>query len=720
MGKFEWFKRHKRIVIFILIAAVSAAGLFAAGEYLNAGEDPDGVLVTVYKSELLANAASPPVPVFANPAGVTVDIVGGIDRAFGQGAVPQRAYNRLRLTVKNEITFTGSVNPCTGPGLITETMLIDDTKAAGAQVPLVFATARDGGGSGWTANGTDANPFLMQNPIEVNAGQNTRVELRFETAGSLNCVSSAVKLFPPAMTVLHRVVRPATCNVDGDWWFMHYTVRGDLINSTTGGLIPPTPDNIFRSTEVVSGWGSVNFNNSTKRWRVFPGHIYNSPYYPAPGDIANIPGMAEHRHNLASWEPDRDGNSFMDEGYLNPSAPELPAIGFANIPFGGPYEVTGRKVQMYFQEGGYIDGSITPDCKTFAGVNISGTESDIVVAVKKRADVATQPLTDIFNAGEKLVVLQPAFQALYNAASAPIANSTTGFWFSNSFTVIDTSQDSMFHWHNMALFLSAGDVFDPLFTGLWLSKGPEERAEMETGAISAATVRQDGLLLPEGDSFIALGQNGIGVIAGITSEVDPGWNAHRMNGGMILPVDETSTMADLSGAWNVSVLEGDVGDWSPPWFDGSEILWYGVSTGVVNINDQGDVTGDLVFKNALTGEVEINTVNSRLYGPVDECYYINNAVSPDGSDLNDPACGGITIPVYLANDVDPLTSAEDPYPSTKLTLDKNRQVLSVWSAKDMSGTIYNAPDSCDQTLNGPRTGCGDASPRGMFGVGIRR
>ncbi|NVM22481.1 MAG: hypothetical protein HWN68_11955, partial [Desulfobacterales bacterium] len=339
-------KNAGNIWIVLLIAAIAAGGTFVAVDRLVA-ESPTSIKVRLYQTDFFVDASASAQTVFADAAGKVVDIVGN-PGVFGSGTVSQGTYNRMKFTVKNQILYSGpQPSGCVGDPLVDVTMKIDDTKADDYKVDLYFATGSDGGGSGWTANGTAAYPFLMLNAIKVGINQTTRVELRFNTAGNLNCIDASAKLSAPTINVLHYVEgAEAPCSIVGEYWFVHYNMSCGIYDDQ-GDMLEPTLGKIFESTNVVSGWGTATFD-ADGNWSVYMGNSYTDATYP---------GMAEHRHNLVSYDPANPG----EDGYHDPamSIPSGTAVG-------GQYVTAGSKIIMYMPEGGgFIEGGLSSDCNTF-------------------------------------------------------------------------------------------------------------------------------------------------------------------------------------------------------------------------------------------------------------------------------------------------------------------------------------------------------------------
>jgi len=665
----EKIKKARNIWIALLIAAIAAGGTFVAVNHLMA-DDPTSVKVTLYQTDLLADASASPQTVFTDAAGEVVDIVGN-PGVFGEGTVPQGTYNRMKLTVKNKILYSG-LNPCGGLDLTDKDMLIDDTKDPGAQVVLYFATSSDGGGSGWTANGTEASPFLMQNPIEVSANQTTRVELRFNTAGILNCITGSAKLSAPTIDILHYIDEPAQCSIVGEYWLVHYNVGAHIYDDDTGEMLEnPAMGVVFERTEVVSGWGTATFD-AEGNWSVYPADKYDG--------TTGYPGMAEHRHNLVSYNPPPAG----DDGYHDPSDP----AGISGTVMGGQYVTAGSNIIMYFPDGGFIEGGLSSDCNTFVGTNLSTGETDLIYAVRKTTEHAATLPSD-----RKYVLGQPQFEIHYDGF-----NKTDKLCLNAEFSVVDTTAGKIFGWLPITQFTPTYDDVSGLLLN-WTSKGFAERAQLND--LPAITIRDDGLMTGGPDGFLGLGAGGSGVYAGQNAE-DTGGD-HRVSAGFILDADTSPSLADLAGTWVLCKIDGEAEYGAGGWDSGDEQSWFGISFGKLTVESSGNVTGEFVFKNAFTGEIEANPVTATISGPVDECYAV-------GGDITDTSCGGITLPVFI------VTSTEGGTEVTvaKIALDRTKNVISIWNPIDTDGIVYDAPVPCTQGVD-----CGDANPKFQFGLGVK-
>jgi len=700
----------KFIAFALLLAAAAAFGTFYISGDLEAN-DPSSVKVTLYKAEFYADKNSSPVLVSNTPTGVLVDLVQNPGDAFGQGTVEAGSYKRIKLSVENQILFSEfAIGNCgTGP-LTDEPMLIDGALASTAIVDLYFATPDDGGQSGWTANGSADVPFLMQKAIEVVAGATTDVDLRFQTAGKLYCdAGGAPKLLPPTVEVLYTVSAPPPAGVctdaavAGEFFFYHYAMRGSIYNSATGEKwVNPSLGDIIRSSDVVSGWGTMMINaptSGTGTWGVYMTNVYNA---------TSNPGMAEHRHRLASWT-NTTGND--NEGYF-PSVSSGPA----DMIMGGTYTKSGQRMTFYFPEGGSFQGAVNPTCDIFAGVSLTGGDNDFIYAVKKGdfSSYGGSVLTAFPN--KTLVMVQPQMELQYEPSSLEGVVNTTFMYFGTDFAALSTTENKYVGWRS-------SNQLQPAWVGSnwdyssWEARRPSERAEAEVGIFNVITLGDDGELhMPGNDSFVAFGGSGTGIIAGSTEEYNPQWGNHRLTAGIIFPVNDAPSMTDLVGTWSLSMLESHVQNttaWNTP--DNANMEFY-IQYGDITVNSADTPAGvrngvaNFFGINALTGEV-LNSPGGEffIYGPVTECYD-----DPAGAvqTIYPTTCPGpaISVPVFLINGVDKSGVEESPGPSVKIALDDAKGAIAIWSPADLSGTIESERN--DGCFDGANWG-GDGTPPGQ-------
>jgi hypothetical protein len=244
--------------------------------------------------------------------------------------------------------------------------------------------------------------------------------------------------------------------------------------------------------------------------------------------------------------------------------------------------------------------------------------------------------------------------------------------------------------------------------------------------LAVMTMNSSGLFdtNPGGDTVVALGINGTGLMTGINNDTDDqNPNNHRLTAGVIFPLNDTPTFPDITGTWSMTMLEQEIWDGGG---GGNDSLNIKLSYGDVVIN--ADHTGSTDFSgiNALTGAIVNTGGDFMIYGPVNECYYTDKTTTPfDPSDT--ASCpgyttidgqGGILIPVFLINSIDADNCSaypgnECPFPMLRVGLDEAKRALAIWSSRDYDGTIYNAPDSCSGAA------CGNPSDFSLFGVGIK-
>ncbi|NVM22974.1 MAG: hypothetical protein HWN68_14485, partial [Desulfobacterales bacterium] len=275
------------------------------------------------------------------------------------------------------------------------------------------------------------------------------------------------------------------------------------------------------------------------------------------------------------------------------------------------------------------------------------------------------------------------------------------------FNVIDTAAGDagkIFNWVPIVQFT------DPIWASellqSWTSKGFEERAQLND-LPDGIEIGEDGLMTGGNlDGFFAFGAGGSAVYAGQIDDDTEG--NHRVSAGFILGADTSPALSDMAGTWVLGMIQGEADEGNSGWGSTDEQLWFGISFGELTVDSIGNVTGEFVFKNAFTGEIDTNPVTATISGPVDECYAVGKAIT-------NPSCGGITLPVFI------VTSYEggSEQVCAKIALDRTRNVISVWQPVDTNGIPYNAPDSCVQDGTETGTGCGNANQRFNFGLGVK-
>ncbi len=663
-----------KIIVSACIVALLIGGLVFFSTKVKA-EDPTGVHLTVYQTDLMTGAGGSTATVFTDAAGKTVDIVGNPD-VFGQGTVAAATYKRIRFSVKNLVDFTGP-DPCTHATVTSLQFRIDGTKADADHVDLYFATADDGGSSGWTANGTAATPFLIQNPIIVEANATVIVKLIFNTTNTLQCIGGGAKVLGPTMNAMYYVDKaPATagyCSNLGDYWFFHYRISSYPTDSTGSLITNPTLTQIMSSGQVVSGWGTLTFtapdSTGTGTWSINPAITYETG------------GMAEHRHNLYMY------STGSGDGYLDPSGGTF---------MSAPYLLKGNKMLMTFPGQFTIDGAMATDCSTFVGVNLDQKEgSDLIVALKKTA-ASTTPT---FTAGSKMVMVGPQVNMAY-AAVAPIVNY---FGYDSGWSVIQvnssptTSDGKQMEWKNRF------EMSPNFASSSWSIRPTTEDASYSSGLNfnNAMTIAAGGLItqmngtVPE--DFIAVGANGNIIMAGEQTDVSsvfPG--THRIAAGTGVRIADSATLNDIVGKWSIGMLESRVTG-TTDWGTG---VSYGDMTISIENTGLAQACGGFMYRDNFSSQIEPPAPGCVQVQLRTECYAGQGVVV-----TTTPCTSGISVPVFYIMGTGP-TGA--PRVDTKFVLDYNKNVIVIWNSFD-SDEI-----PCD---SGNPSGC-TPDPRNKTGAGI--
>lgn len=666
----------KRATTKILLATILLASLVAGSLLIYAtlvkAEDPSGVHLTIYQTDLMTGQGATPRTIFTNTAGKTVDVVGNPD-VFGQGAVPAGTYKRIRFTVKNLVDYAGP-DPCTHSGTISRTLKIDAGQPDTAQVTLFFATSDDGGSSDWRANGTETNPFLIQNPIVVEANATIIVRLIFNTAGTLVCTNNQPEVMGPTMNALYYIDQaPATgtyCSSLGDYWFFHYRISSFPTDSTGSLIQNPTLAQIMASGNVESGWGTLTFsapNPSTGAgsWTLDPTKTY------AAG------GMAAHRHSLYD-------NSGAGWGYFDPEGGTV---------ISASYLLKGNTMLMTFPGQFTIDGALSTDCSTFVGVNLAAREgSDLIVALKK---AASQPS---FAINAKYVSVGPQVNISYDA----VTDITAFMGYDSGWSAISfgaTLNDGMFvEWKNR---------FDmsPNFSGSgsWTIQPAIEEADMMM-AVPAFQIRSDGLVTQMSgtnpEDFIAIGANGNGLAAGELTDLSvrfPG--THRMAAGFFARAFPSPTLSDIAGTWSIGILETRL--------TGSNSWGTGISYGNITVTVDGSGNargcGGFTYRDNFSSTIEPPDTGCSAIELHTECYYYDPVTDTGQPVTTAPAsCQGFTMPVFYV--IGSGGSVE-----AKFVLDNNRSTIVIWSPFDANGTPCASNTTCTA----------DPLDRTSAGVGVK-
>lgn len=363
----------KQALMITLLATTMGSGAALAID-TDASRNPTAVNATVYRTEVCSDTAC--TTVLDDNAGISVDLVSG-SGAFGENpSVAVGSYNRFRFTLANQISFTG--DPChTGP--VTTDFRVDDSKAATDLVSIAFATsdASPAGSTGWYANGSDANPFLMSAPLVVEADSTTHVTLQFNTAGTLSCVAgTTAELAPPTFSVTSYVETMALSTfTGGDYWLIGLSqhtpwliAESDYpINSitpvyptaaiTAGEMIEPGLDadgnSIYEALlGLVDGpkYHAQIRARSTREMRWGMKVRFNAPDITGAGtaDVYRDPG--QHRHSVQFG-----GASFAAAPVMDVLIPTETV----------DYQIDARnRLTLFFTNGGSVQGAFSTDYET--------------------------------------------------------------------------------------------------------------------------------------------------------------------------------------------------------------------------------------------------------------------------------------------------------------------------------------------------------------------
>ena len=628
-------------------------------------ESPSSIKISLLKTELLSDKNGTPVLVIEDPKGIEADLVNvnvnNPNSVFGEGEVPAGEYKRIKLTLKNKIIYSGP-NPCGGEPVQDNEILIDSNKGEDEAIELYFATADDGGGTGWYANGTQENPFFIQNPIKVESDQSTVVKLIFNTANTLQCIGGSPVLIPPTISILNYVEKPSlsTCSFPAEYWFTHFNIATGIYQD--GRRIEPTLANLFSRTTLVSGWGKVTFGKPDQKWYIYP------------GKKAEEGGMAEHRHNLSYY---CEGEPDCEDGYHNPINP-----GAGNQAWGGIYTLAGNKVIMSMGEE-TIEGYLSDDCSVFVGVNISkDEENDIVFAVKEaRFDAFPK---------EKFVMLTQRVEIDYD----PQTGKTWMFWTSNEFGIIDMKNYSYFGWTGRNHITAEYDENGSLKN--WRINEPGEDTESSSFDESFLQISNDGIVqVPDSTSFVAIGANNNGIVAGESVEINPKWNHHGINSSFLISVNESPSISDLNGKWMLVMRNSEAKPGGNGWDTGDEIIGYGITYGLVEISDGKVQSRSFTHRNAFTGDMTSEAGSGETVSVVSECY-------ESGKPLTTSPCNGISLNVFKIIG----TRGEV---IGKAVLDKTKKVLLLWGPIDLNDTPEGGQEFEHKGGN----------PRQSIGIGVK-
>jgi|GEM_PF-3040071 len=647
-------------------------------------ENPTSETFTVYKTELLMDQNATPVVILDDQNGIQSDIIANPESIFGTGSAPSGTYKRIHFVVKNSFSYSGP-DPCGSGNPVSGTGLINPQQGPDVQVDLYFATSDDGGGSGWYNNGTAQYPFLMQSPIVIASGKETIVKLIFNTANTLQCnANNSPVLFPPSMNVTSVIKDIAgACGItDAPYWFVHYNMsvwpRVCDNPDCSSYHLPATPQEIFQNTTIVAGWGTVQFN-ADDTWQVDLSQNY----------INN--GMSEHRHNLLELRPDDGYKDTLGGGIIT-----------------GTYTRSGNRITMYFPEGGYIEGAVSSDCKTFTGVNITGDqENDLVFALKKGTGLSTI-------AHGKYLMSQPGFNLCYDVSGSNCYSSGDNkikyLSYRNEIGFIDTQlgpDGTSGHWENSFEYAPQYDGSGNL-TAVKI-RAPREELGINPFPISSLDIRDDGLITTPVDDpmFFAFGENRNGLFAAVATNENEGND--RINVGFMVKIADNPALSDLNGRWYISIIEAQV----RPGSDGSwETLddesRYGLTTGEIVINNGTVVSRSFMHKNIFDGSIEYESGSGETIQLKTECYKPSEDVLTACSDPNAPR-----IPVFYIYG----TGSEAGRILAKMTIDSAKKALTFWAPVDLD----NRPPTgaCEPPREGYYCDQTGGSQKAIFGVGVK-
>lgn len=677
--------------MYLLTAVFFAGSVFLSTNALKASS-PTGVHVTLYKTELFADQTATGVQVFSDADGIPVDIVNNPD-VFGEGAVAAGIYKRMKLTLKNEISFQGP-DPCTPSNTINSTTLIDSTLAATDQVELYFATSCDGGGTGWTNSGTAASPFLMQNAIEVAGDATTVVKLIFNTANTLLCESGNANLWPPTINVVNYIEEPpvSACSTLGDYWIVNYGIfTSPIYDPVTGTIVhDPTLDQLLNTTDVGATWGTVTFSS--------PDPATHTGILQARLDLDYAHGgVSSHNEDLAlsPYEPSGMGGN----GYVSVQEP-----GSSGLTTFGTYILNGTRIVITMtgeDAGETIEGYFSSDCATLMAVNIAGIGSNgLLYGLKKPSSQPAFPGTN------KYVNAAPAMIIQYNDA-----NHRMDFMGSiSNFGVMDGALDADIGWRAMFAFnpvYSSGTT--STITGMTSWGAQEEAGQSSIG--SAFSISADGLItMPDSWDFAAIGENGNAVYSGETRTVDPAYGEHHVSAGFAVKLAPAVSLSDVVGTWKIGAFHSKLDQGSGDWGDGNESAEFGITYGDIIIDSAGLVSVNFTSRDAFSGRVSYESAVASGYIELHtECY-------KPGTLLTDTACtGGILIPVFHVKDND---AANPDYGKTmaNFVLDGTKQVIQIWEPID-TNDIPETED-CGYLVT-PATACTGANNHTVNGIAIK-
>lgn len=668
-------------MIGLLIFGVS----FISSDILKAA-DPQGVTVTLLKTQILTSATGTAVTVVDKTAdgGVPIDIVNAASKVFGTGtSIPVGTYKWLKLTVKNQISFVvAAADLCQsdpgygGPTPLTKTFQIMTGPGYTTDTPVDLYFAYGADSYSYNPSGTStSDPFFMEHPLVVAADKTTDVKIVFKMNNAVRCdVNNQSAMNPLITDIVSYVVQPPTaCTFPASYWWIDYNMWGKLTDNNGNPIINPTLDQMLKHVGIIASFGTIKFNNDGT-WTV-----------DGTKTVENG-GMMEHRHNLTNYG--------MDGGYYNGNSP---ASGSTT----GTYTLAGSKVIMSAGDW-YGEGAFTDDCGTFLVVNSSLSDNNMIYGVKKLTSALTGSVSDTS------VGIGPEFGIMFSAATTTATASALSYH--NHFRASDAANN--FEWKTITEYqlLDSG-------TGItgFLSYGAEEMTALQASFSGGLTIGSDGLI-PLGDSYAALGVNGDSIFAGLipysqaTNTVipDESQTYHGLETGYTTPVAQNPTFADLAGTWSIGVLSSDVDKGSDGnWGTGDEQSHFGLSFGEMAIDSAGVVTSVNIFnKDLFTGLVTKSPIfSTNITGPHTECY------ATAGTPITDPTCtGGIKVPVFYMMNGSTIDA--------KLALAKNKKTLVFWSPIDFNDTPEGGMgiSNCGPVSNTP---CTKGQPHALNGMAVK-
>jgi hypothetical protein len=603
-------------------AALAIALLPVAASAVTTSGNPTHLQVGLFKTQLWDGAAW--VTVFDAASPTTVDLVTNAGAAFGQGAIDPGSYSKVRFTISNSVAF--SADAFGGCVATTGTFPI---AASGPTVTLDFATAAQGGGTGWYANGSAANPLLMSAPIDVQADQTTQVTLQFETRDTAVCSGSGSVQIPdaPALTVRSRVVPPSTTFAGGTYWLTHYNAARFAFDQNGLPIDPFNVDSLARATFRMSAGYFLGFGGMGS---------FSAPDAAGLGTTTLSQGFTENRHQL-------------DESHCSDCGIVTSAGAGAVL----PYALGADKTITMVMDKGFIRGAFNEDYTVFIGVanESKGTGQDLLVGVKTGGPATISGVYGFGISATELVypVSNPTrLERLWATGMLGWLDfdgdgSTTTFSAYNSYTGLNRpwatpgSGSSDFSWEygtkNQAIAVGLGSVvtLDPDGTG--------------TFAFPTAAWMAVG---PGGQVAIAAGDRSL-----INRSSDPVNEIKYMQTQAVLMKQApagTHTVASLAGTWSLAARNDQSKQWNAA--DTTDfVLFKGAMYGKLVWDLSGTATAEFTNNNDL-GKIEsLAGAGTISMVPGGACIY-----GPDESPLaertawNASVCPGRRIDLAVVHD----------------------------------------------------------------------